>query len=106
MTMNDVIDFAKYYNGKDEPPRFCYERFDVRGKLFVPVDDVSLGKQLCKDTREDAILHYFVADGKQNRLLRNPLADSALHKKFYAVCSPDPSVDSTACWGALIMQTY
>lgn len=99
MTMNDVMDYAKYYNGKDEPPRFYHEHFDLKDKLFVPVDDVSLGKRLCKDTAKAAILHYFVADGKQNRLLRNGMTDSALHKKFYAVCSPDPSVDSANCWG-------
>lgn len=99
--MNDVIDFVKYYNGRDESPYFFHEYLDARRKLFIPIDDVSLGEKLCKNTRERAILHHFVADCKQNRLLCNPKADSALHKKFYAVCSPDPSVDSKNCWGCL-----
>lgn len=98
MTMNDVIDNAKYYNGKDESPWFYHEHFETRGKVFIPVDDIDLGERLCLNTKEDAILHYFVADGKQNRLLRKALTDKALHKKFYAVCSPDPSVDSANCW--------
>lgn len=99
MTNNDVINYAKYYNGKDESPTFYHEHFDVKGKLFIPVDDFSLSKKLNINTQEDAILHYFVHDCKQNRLLKNPTADSTLHKKFYAVCSPDPSVDNSNCWG-------
>lgn len=99
MTSNDVTDYAKYFNGKDEPPRFYNEYFDLQKKLFVPVDDVALGEKLCENTKENAVLHYFVQDEKQNRILRNPFIDNELHKKFYAVCSPDPSVDSTRCFG-------
>lgn len=98
MTGNDVIDFAKYYNGKDETPHFYMEYLDLKNKFFVPIDDVSLSKKLCKNTKKDAILHYFAKDTKQNRLIKNISADYTLHKKFYAVCSPDFSVDSNGCY--------
>ena len=97
-TLNDVMDYAKYYTGSDEPPRFYHEHFDLQGKLFVPVDDFKLGAALCKDTRKAVVLHHFVRDKEQNRLLINNLADKHLHQKVYAITSPDFSADSNNCW--------
>lgn len=101
MTFNDVIDYARFYRGKDEPPPFYHEIIDPRGKLFVPVDDAKLGFSLTDAPTRDIILHHFVHDSKQNRLVRNPMADAGLHGKVFAVTSPDFSVDSDACWSCL-----
>lgn len=98
LTSNDVIDFARFYNGKDEPPRFYREAVDFSNKVFIPQDDVALAKKLNVNTRRDGILHYFVRDSCQNRLLKNPLADKRIHKRFFAVCGPDFSVDSERCF--------
>lgn len=97
-TQNDVIDFSQFYKGADEPPRFYREHFDVRDKAFIPNDDVSLAQKLGIDTRKNGILHYFSNDGTQNRLIRNPHANDEIHAKFYAVCTPDFSVDSSRCF--------
>lgn len=97
-TLNDVLAYSKYYHGKDEPPRFYREHFEVSHKLFVPVDDLSLGKKLCDSPSEDMILHYFVDDSKQNRLMKNNFADVRLHEKVYATTSPDFSADSNNCF--------
>ena len=99
--INDVINYAKYYTGTDEPPIFYHEHIDLKGKLFVPADDFKLGQKLAKDTRDEVVLHYFEYDSPQNRLLGNNLADSPLHEKAFAVASPDFSVDSTKCWPCL-----
>ena len=40
VTGNDVLDFDKYYNGKEESPVFKKEYINVKDKLFVPVDDL------------------------------------------------------------------
>ena len=100
-TLNDVMDYSKYYGGTDEPPVFRREFFDLNGKIFVPVDDFKLGQALCENTKESVVLHHFVCDKKQNRLLINNLADRYLHEKVYAVTSPDFSVDSNSCWSCL-----
>ena len=34
LTSNDVIDFARFYNGKDEPPRFYREAIDFSNKVL------------------------------------------------------------------------
>lgn len=99
--INDVVNYSKYYSGKDVPPVFYHERFDLKGKLFVPVDDFKLGQKLSDNMQEEVILHYFEYDSKQNRLLANNLADKDMHAKVYAVTSPDFSVDSTKCWQCL-----
>lgn len=100
-TLNDVIDYSKFYRGKDEPPFFWREYIDVKDKLFVPEDDFTLARNLSENTKKDVILHYFEHDSKQNRLLRNNLADRELHKKIFAVASPDFSADSKNCWSCL-----
>ena len=100
-TLNDVIDYSRFYCGTDEPPRFYYEHFDyeeLKNKIFVPVDDFKLGKVLFKNTKDEMIIHYFAHDKEQNRLLINNLADRKLHEKVYAVTSPDFSADSNNCW--------
>ena len=98
MTLNDVMDYAKFYNGKNEPPIFHHEYIDLKDKLFIATDDFKLAQQLTDNTRKNVILHYFEYDFKQNRLLKNNLADRQLHEKVYAVTSPDFSVDSNNCW--------
>lgn len=100
-TLNDVMDYAKFYMGKDEPPRFCHEYFDLKGKLFAATDDFKLAQRLTDNTREEVVLHYFEHDTKQNRLLANNLADRELHKKAFAAASPDFSADSGGCWSCL-----
>ena len=100
-TLNDVMDYAKFYTGTDEPPRFCREHFDLNGKLFVATDDFKLAQKLTSDTKENVVLHHFEHDTKQNRLLVNNLADRELHGKAFAVASPDFSVDSKNCWSCL-----
>ena len=100
-TLNDVIDYSKFYRGKDEPPFFYHENFDLKDKIFVPADDFKLAQKLTDSTKENAVLHYFVHDTKQNRLLLNNLADKNLHQKVYAVTSPDFSADSANCWSCL-----
>lgn len=98
MTMNDVIDYSKYYTGRDEPPPFYHETFDLSQKIFIPIDDFNLGTKLCDKPKENVILHHFAYDRVQNRLLGNNLADAKLHEKVYAVTSPDFSADSNNCF--------
>ena len=74
-TLNDVIDYSPYFSGKDEPPPFYHETFDLSDKLFIPVDDFSLGEKLCDKPKEKMVLHHFVYDSAQNRLLRNNFSD-------------------------------
>ena len=100
-TLNDVIDYSKFYGGKDEAPFFYHENFDLKGKLFVPADDFKIAQKLTDSPKENVVLHYFIHDSKQNRLLFNNLADKNLHQKVYAVTSPDFSADSTNCWACL-----
>ena len=97
-TLNDVLDYAKFYSGKNEPPRFCREYIDLKEKMFAPTDDFKLAQKLSDNTRKNVVLHYFEYDSKQNRLLLNNLADRDLHKKVFAVASPDFSADSNNCW--------
>ncbi|MCI5523634.1 MAG: DUF4417 domain-containing protein, partial [Spirochaetia bacterium] len=100
-TLNDVMDYSKFYNGKDEPPFFQREYFDLQNKLFVAEDDFSLAQKLTNNAKKNVVLHYFEHDAKQNRLLKNNLADKNLHQKVYAVTSPDFSADSNNCWSCL-----
>ncbi len=100
-TLNDVIDYSKFYDGKDESPFFCHENFELKYKIFVPADDFKIAQKLTGSTKENVILHYFVHDSKQNRLLLNNLADKNLHQKVFAVTSPDFSADSKNCWSCL-----
>lgn len=100
-TLNDVMDYADYFFGKDEPPVFHHEHFDLQKKQFVPVDDFSLCSKLNLNSKEDVILHYFVRDTCQNRLLHNNLADKTLHNSVYAVTSPDFSADQQNCFSCL-----
>lgn len=97
-TGNDVTDYSQFFNGKDEPPRFYREYFDLQHKIFIPNDDVSLAEKLEINTKQNGILHYFSYDKKQNGLIVNPFKDKKLHSKFYAVCTPDFSVDSASCF--------
>lgn len=94
ITQNDVMDFSKYFFGKNEPPPFNHEYFDLDNKIFVPIDDFKITKKLSLQSKNDVILHHFVKDTHQNRLLRNYCIDKDLHSKVYAVTSPDFSVDS------------
>ena len=98
MTQNDVMDYAKYFNGKNEQPHFYNEHLEIEHKLFVPTDDFNLGQKLSKNSKEEIILHYFEYDTKQNKLIRNNLADLNLHQKVFATTSPDFSVDSNNCF--------
>lgn len=101
MTLNDVIDYSKFFNGKNEPPIFHHAYIDLKDKLFVATDDFKLAQQLSANTKEEVILHYFEYDSHQNRLLINNLADKSMHQKVYAVTSPDFSADSNNCWSCL-----
>ena len=101
VTLNDVIDYSKFYNGKDEPPQFFHEHFELADKIFVPADDFKLGQKLTDSIKENIVLHYFIHDSKQDRLLLNNLADKNLHQKVFAVTSPDFSADSGNCWSCL-----
>ena len=104
MAKNDVLKYAKYFNGKNEPPAFYNEEFDLSDKIFFPRDDLGLKEKLFgkrrKIVNEDCVLHYFVRDKAQSRLMENFASDRALHQRFYAVCSPDFSVDSAHCFSA------
>lgn len=97
-TMNDVLDYSRFYFGKDEPPPFHYEHFELKNKIFIPVDDFSLAEKLGLDAKKDVIIHHFAKDTKQNRILRNNLCDRELHKKVFAVSSPDFSADGNNCF--------
>ena len=101
MTLNDVTDYCKYYEGTDEPPRFCHECLRLEEKVFIPIDDYKIANKIGLKTKEQCITYYFVKDTNQNRLLRNIYEDKNLHKKFYATTSPDFSVDSSRCWQCL-----
>lgn len=101
MTLNDVIDYSKFFNGKDDPPVFRHEYFDLSNKIFVPADDFKLAQNLVSNTKEEVIIHHFEYDSRQNRLLINNLADKSLHQKVFAVTSPDFSADSNNCWSCL-----
>lgn len=94
ITQNDVMDFSKYFFGKNEPPPFNHEYFDLKEKFYIPVDDLKIINKLSLNTKEDVVLHYFVHDTNQNRLFLNYSSDKNLHSKVYAVTSPDFSVDS------------
>lgn len=100
-TLNDVMDYARFFHGKDEPPPFYRTSLDLNEKIFVPTDDAPLGFSLCENPKEKIILHYFEHDTKQNRLLRSNFADEALHQKVYAAASPDFSADSSNCFSCL-----
>ena len=52
-TLNDVIDYARFYGGSDEPPVFCHEHFDLDNKIFVATDDFKLAQKLTSHTVED-----------------------------------------------------
>ena len=100
-TLNDVIDYSKFYSGKDEPPFFYHEYFELKNKLFVPSDDFKLAQKLTDNVKENVVLHYFEHDTKQNKLLANNFADVKLHSKVFAVASPDFSADGGSCWSCL-----
>ena len=97
-TLNDVMDYSKFFFGKDEPPIFYNEKFELKNKLFVPVDDFKICEKLDYNSKDDVILHYFVKDSCQNRLIINNFADKKLHSKVYAVASPDFSADRNNCY--------
>lgn len=97
-TGNDVIDYSRFFSGNDEPPMFYHEYLDLKNKTFIPNDDFLLAEKIGIKTQTDGILYYFSYDSTQNRLIHNPLADKKLHSKFYAVCSPDFSADSSNCF--------
>ena len=37
LTGNDVLDFNRFYNGKEEPPIFRKQFIDLKDKIFVPI---------------------------------------------------------------------
>ena len=92
-TGNDVLDFNRYYNGREEPPIFRKQHIDLKNKLFIPVDDLGLLK-LSKNPQEDVILHHFVKDNRQNKFVFGEKPPLELFQKVYAVTSSDLSVDS------------
>lgn len=92
-TGNDVLDFNRYYNGREEPPIFRKQYIDLKNKLFVPVDDLGL-LQLSKNPQEEVILHHFVNDRRQNKFVFGEKPPLELFQKVYAVTSSDLSVDS------------
>ena len=92
-TGNDVLDFNRYYNGREEPPIFRKQYIDLQNKLFVPVDDLGL-LQLSKNPQEEVILHHFVNDRRQNKFVFSEKPPLELFQKVYAVTSSDLSVDS------------
>jgi len=98
VTQNDVFDFGKYFMGQNKPPTFYHEYFNLKDKVYVPVDDLKIVNKLSLVTKEQVVLHYFTKDKSQNRLFRNIYADKSLHKQFFATTSPDFSVDSNRCW--------
>lgn len=100
-TLNDVLNYSKYYFGKNEPPVFHNEMVNIFEKVFVPIDDYAICNKLQLKGREEVILHYFVKDTCQNRLLLNNNADKKIHSKVYAVTSPDFSADSDNCYSCL-----
>lgn len=93
-TGNDVLDFDKYYNGKEESPVFRKQYIDTRNKLFIPVDDLGL-LSLSNNISGEVILHQFVKDSKQNKFVTNEKPPVNLFQKVYAVTSSDLSVDSS-----------
>lgn len=90
---NDVLDYSKYFNGKNEPPLFYRQIIDPKNKLFVPVDDLEL-INISKNIKQDVILHHFVWDKKQNKETFCKFPPIKIYDKVYAVCSKDLSVDS------------
>lgn len=100
--LNDVIKYAKYYRGNEEPPAFRKEIFlDLREKIYVPYDDYKLIESLNVDSKQDVVLHYYVMDRHQNVLMEKPGAHRKEHSKVYASTSPDFSVDSMHCYSCL-----
>lgn len=100
--LNDVINYAKFYRGSEEPPAFRREELlDLREKLYVPFDDCKVVKSLNVNPKQDVVLHYYVKDCKQNILMKNPGAHRKEHSMVYASTSPDFSVDSMHCYSCL-----
>ncbi len=94
ITGNDVLDFDRYYNGKEESPVFRKQYIDIKNKLFVPVDDLGL-LSLSNNISDEVILHQFVKDTKQNNFVIKETPPINLFQKVYAVASSDLSVDSS-----------
>lgn len=61
---------------------------------------LGLQKGLQQDDAQNCVLHYFVRDKAQCKLMESFASDRALHQRFYAVCSPDFSVDSAHSFSA------
>lgn len=100
--LNDVIKYAKYFSGNEEPPVFRKEKFlGLREKIYVPYDDYKVIQSLNVDPKRDIVLHYYVKDKYQNVLMENPGAHRKEHSKVYASTSPDFSVDSMHCYSCL-----
>ncbi len=92
-TGNDVLDFNRYYKGKDESPIFRKQYIDLNDKLFIPIDDLGL-LQLSKNPEREVILHQFVKDSRQNKFVLNEKPPLDIFQKVYSVTSSDLSVDS------------
>ena len=92
-TGNDVLDFNRYYKGKEEPPLFRKQYIDLKDKIFIPIDDLGLLK-LSKSPENEVIVHQFVKDSRQNKFVINETPPLDLFQKVYAVTSSDLSVDS------------
>ena len=45
LTGNDVLDFNRFYNGKEEPPIFRKQFIDLKDKILVPLS-VNSKKQI------------------------------------------------------------
>ena len=93
LTGNDVLDFSRYFNGKNEPPLFQKQYIDLQKKLFIPIDDLGL-LVLSPNISENVILHHFVKDCRQNSFVFYEKPPMDLYQKVYAVISSDLSVDS------------
>ena len=93
LTGNDVLDFNRFYNGKEEPPIFRKQFIDLKDKIFVPIDDLALMK-LSENPQNNVVLHHFVKDTRQNKFVFNENPPFDLFQKVYAITSSDLSVDS------------
>ncbi len=91
MTENNFFTLARkwagFYKSYENPPHFYRQHMDLRNKDFIPFDELSAFSK--KFPINNCIPHFFIADEKQVAFASNPLKDSDLISKSYAIFSTD-----------------
>ncbi len=79
--------WTKFYKNNENPPYFYKQYMDLRNKDFIPFDELSSFSK--KNSVNNCIPHFFIADEKQVAFASNPMKDSELINKAYAIFSTD-----------------